>query len=76
MAALRTIYDGYPRNASAWPRVFVGEYGAASGPVRTLQAAVAEAAFLIGCERNADVVLATSFAPLLQNVNGWLAWMS
>ena len=38
--------------------------------MRTLKAAVAEALFLIGLERNADVVVASSFAPLLKNVNG------
>ena len=41
MAGLRTIYDGYNRSG---PKVFVGEYGAANGPVRTLKGAVAEAA--------------------------------
>ena len=35
-----------------------------------MKAAVAEALFLIGLERNADVVVASSFAPLLKNVNG------
>jgi alpha-L-arabinofuranosidase len=44
MVGLQSLYDGYNRS---WPKVFVGEYGAASGPVRTLQAAVAEAVFLI-----------------------------
>lgn len=36
----------------------------------SLRAAVAEAIFLIGLERNADVVVASSFAPLLNNVHG------
>ena len=36
----------------------------------SLRAAVAEATFLIGLERNADVVVASSFAPLLNNVHG------
>ena len=31
---------------------------------------MAEALFLIGLERNADVVVASSFAPLLNNVHG------
>lgn len=60
-------YDKYNRS---WPHVFVGEYGAANGPVRTVQAAVGEALFLLGLERNSDVVRAASFAPLLANVNG------
>ena len=36
----------------------------------SLRAAVAESVFLIGLERNADVVRASSFAPLLNNVRG------
>jgi alpha-N-arabinofuranosidase len=60
--------DHYNRS---WPRVFVGEYGAANGPtVRTLRAALGEALFLLGLERNCDVVVASSFAPLLGNSNG------
>ena len=53
---------------------YVGEY-AANMPVRgvvhrSLRAAVAEALFMIGFERNADVVTASAFAPLLNNVHG------
>lgn len=48
----------------------ISEYGAANGPVRTLKAALSEALFLLGLERNADVVVASSFAPLLRNANG------
>ena len=68
MAGLGSIYDDY--NRSGWPKVFVGEYAAANGPVRTLRAAIAEALFLLGLERNADVVRAAAFAPLLSNVHG------
>ncbi len=38
--------------------------------MRTLKAALSEALFLLGLERNADVVVASSFAPLLKNANG------
>lgn len=68
-------YDDYPRDV----RVAVGEYAAnlPSGlvpkPVRPLpnsfRSALAEAAFLTGVERNADVVAMTSFAPLLNLVS-------
>ena len=41
------------------------------GVVHTsLRAAVAEGLFMIGFERNADVVTASAFAPLLNHVNG------
>ena len=72
MAMLATFYDNYnatPRGGPM-PPAFVGEWGAANGPVRTLRAAVGEALFLLGLERNGDVVRAASFAPLLKNTNG------
>jgi len=67
MAALGSRYDDYNRS---WPRVFVGEFAANGGSRRTIQAAVAEAVFMLGFEANADVVESSSFAPLLNNVDG------
>ena len=66
MAALRGEYDDYNRS---WPKVFVGEY-AARDANHSLRSAIAEAAFLLGLERNADVVEASAFAPLLAHVRG------
>ena len=68
MAAMGAHYDDYNRS---WPAVFVGEY-AANKPdgAPTLRAAIAEAIFMLGFERNADVVVASAFAPLLNNVHG------
>ena len=66
MAALRGEYDDYNRR---WPKVFVGEYAARDKNHRSaapLRSAIAEAAFLLGLERNADVVEASAFAPLLE----------
>ncbi len=61
------IYDTANRNG---PRVLVGEYGAAEGnPTGTLNAAVGEAAFLTGVERNSDVVIGAMYAPVLVNEN-------
>ncbi len=56
-------YDNYPREGS---KVYLGEY-AAHLPDRasTLEAALAEALYLTGVERNGDVVSMTSYAPLL-----------
>lgn len=70
-----TRYDSYPRRAS---RVMVGEYAAypITAPSAMIgryapnrwQSAVAEAAFLTGVERNADVVEMTCYAPLFANI--------
>jgi alpha-N-arabinofuranosidase len=62
-------YDNYPRNG---PKVFAGEY-AAHQPDRKNNwgAAVAEAAFMTGLERNADLVEMASYAPLLAHVDAW-----
>ena len=68
-------YDKYPRTG---PKVFAGEF-AAHEPVppgrqdrpSTLNAALAEAAFMTGLERNADVVQLASYAPLLAHVDAW-----
>jgi len=61
-------YDAYPRDGG--PEIYVGEY-ACNREVRGGQmiAALSEAAFMTGMERNSDVVTMTSFAPLLFNVN-------
>ncbi|HUB27088.1 MAG TPA: alpha-L-arabinofuranosidase C-terminal domain-containing protein [Tepidisphaeraceae bacterium] len=60
-------YDGYNRNG---PKIFVGEWATTEGrPTPNLQAALADAAWLTGLERNSDVVLISCYAPLLVNVN-------
>jgi alpha-N-arabinofuranosidase len=66
-------YDAYPRTG---PKIFVGEY-AAHLPQRqgmrpsTVTAALAEAAWLTGIERNADLVGMSSYAPLFAHVDAW-----
>uniref|UniRef100_A0A6V2SII0 non-reducing end alpha-L-arabinofuranosidase n=2 Tax=Emiliania huxleyi TaxID=2903 RepID=A0A6V2SII0_EMIHU len=67
MAAMGGEYDRYNRSL---PKVYVGEFAANGGAKRSLRAALAEAIFMIGFERNADVVVASSFAPLCNNVRG------
>ncbi len=67
-------YDHYDRNG---PKVFMGEYAAQSvGVVSTknkndLECALAEAAYMTGLERNADVVRMASYAPLFANTEAW-----
>lgn len=62
-------YDAYDRDLQA--NVFLGEYAAQSN---TLQAALAEAAYMTGLERNADIVKMACYAPLFGNIktNQWL----
>jgi len=69
-----TRYDNYDRNGS---KIFAGEYAAQSDRVvstenrNNLRTAIAEAAFLTGLERNADIVNMASYAPLFAKVDGW-----
>jgi alpha-L-arabinofuranosidase len=64
-----TKYDSYSRGG---PKVFVGEYAVTSGygTYGNLSAALGEAAFMTGMERNSDIVQLASYAPLFANVNG------
>jgi alpha-L-arabinofuranosidase len=63
-----TKYDSYSRSG---PHVFVGEYAVTSGygTYGNLSAALGEASFMTGMERNSDIVLMASYAPLFGNVN-------
>jgi alpha-N-arabinofuranosidase len=67
-------YDNYPRNG---PKIFGGEYAAQSDKTVSVDnkncwiAALSEAAFMTGLERNADVVSMASYAPLFAHVDGW-----
>ena len=60
-------YDSYDRGAY---KVFVGEYAVTQGTGEgSLRGAVGEAAFMTGMERNSDVVVMASYAPLFVNAN-------
>ncbi|MCF0204985.1 MAG: carbohydrate binding domain-containing protein, partial [Muribaculaceae bacterium] len=63
-------YDSYSRKG---PKVFAGEY-ACHGDKKGwnhFHAALCEAAFMTGLERNADVVHMATYAPLFAHVDGW-----
>ncbi|WJX25498.1 aspartate-semialdehyde dehydrogenase-like protein [Trifolium repens] len=78
-------YHRYPKSAKemfymaqdfdhasrAGPKAFVSEYALTGEEARygTLLAAVAEAGFLIGLEKNSDVVSMVNYAPLFVNAN-------
>ncbi len=60
----------YDTTSRSGPKHIVGEYAVTQGsPTGTLAAALGEAALLTGLERDADVVIGASYAPLLVNVN-------
>lgn len=60
-------YDHYDRRG---PKIFVGEYAVTRNAGKgNLRAAVGEAAFMTGMERNSDIVTMASYAPLFVNLN-------
>ncbi len=67
-------YDTYERTG---PKIFAGEYAAHSkeNPEaesrNNWESALAEAAFMTGLERNADIVQMCSYAPLFAHVDAW-----
>ena len=64
-------YDSYPRTG---PKVFAGEYachGSDGKKFNHFNAALLEASFMTGLERNADVVYMSSYAPTFAHAEGW-----
>ena len=61
-------YDKYPRDRKT--KVYLGEYASKD---KKLTDALAEALYLMGVERNGDVVCMTSYAPLFAK-KGHLSW--
>ena len=66
-------YDQTDRNG---PKIFVGEWATREGtPTPNFEAALGDAAWMTGMERNSDVVIMASYAPLFVNVNpGGMQW--
>lgn len=61
------MYDKYDRKG---PKIYVGEYAVTrEAGLGNLRGAVGEAAFMTGMERNSDVVVMSSYAPLFCNAN-------
>jgi len=60
------LFDDAPRTHD----IYVGEYACLGGVgAGNLLAAISEAAFILGMERNSDVVKMSSYAPLFENEN-------
>jgi alpha-L-arabinofuranosidase len=68
-----THYDKADRNG---PKIFVGEWATREGaPTPNMGAALGDAAWMTGMERNSDLIVMASYAPLLVNVNpGGMQW--
>jgi alpha-L-arabinofuranosidase len=66
-------YDKTDRNG---PKIFVGEWATREGfPTPDFGAALGDAAWMTGLERNSDIIVMASYAPLLVNVNpGGMQW--
>lgn len=75
MEADANHYDHYDRNG---PKIFVGEWATREGsPTTNLNAALGDAAWMTGMERNSDVVVLASYAPLFVHVGkGAMQWRS
>jgi alpha-N-arabinofuranosidase len=68
-------YDNAPRTG---PKIFVGEWATREGmPTTNFGAALGDAAWMTGMERNSDLIAIASYAPLLVNVNpNGMQWQS
>jgi len=68
-------YDAADRNG---PKIFVGEWATREGnPTPNVGGALGDAAWMTGMERNSDLIVLSSYAPLLVNVDpGGMQWQS
>ena len=62
-----TDYDAYDRSG---PKIFEGEWATRVGsPTPNMTGALGDAAYMTGLERNSDIVIMASYAPLFVNVS-------
>ncbi|MBS1813479.1 MAG: alpha-N-arabinofuranosidase [Acidobacteria bacterium] len=73
--ALIHKYDNMSRSG---PKIFVGEWATRTGsPTPDFGAALGDAAWMTSLERNSDLIIMASYAPLFTNVNpGGMQWSS
>jgi alpha-N-arabinofuranosidase len=73
--AMVNRYDTADRNG---PKIFVGEWATREGsPTTNMGAALGDAAWMTSMERNSDLIVMSSYAPLFVNVNpGGMQWES
>jgi alpha-N-arabinofuranosidase len=75
MFSMAHMYDKTDRNG---PKIFVGEWATRTGsPTPDFGAALGDAAWMTGMERNSDIIVMSCYAPLFVNVNpGGMQWPS
>ncbi len=68
----------YDKTDRQGPKIFVGEWATREGsPTPNFNAALGDAAWMTGMERNSDIILMSCYAPLFVNVNtGGMQWES
>jgi alpha-N-arabinofuranosidase len=66
----------YDKTDRGGPKIFVGEWATREGaPTPNMNAALGDAAWMTGMERNSDLVIMSCYAPLFVNVNpGGMQW--
>jgi len=78
MSAEQSLADAnhYDKTDRSGPKIFVGEWATREGdPTPNLEAALGDAAWMTGMERNSDLIIMASYAPLFVNVNpGGMQW--
>jgi alpha-L-arabinofuranosidase len=78
MSAEKSFSDGghYDKADRTGPKIFVGEWATREGePTPNLQSALGDSVWMAGMERNSDLVIMSSYAPLFVNVNpGGMQW--
>ena len=75
-ADMMDLVHHYDSVARTGPKVFVGEWATRSGsPTPNFGDALGDAAWMTGMERNSDLIVMASYAPLLVNVSpGGMQW--
>jgi alpha-L-arabinofuranosidase len=68
----------YDKTDRRGPKIFVGEWATREGsPTPNFNAALGDAAWMTGMERNSDIIIMSCYAPLFVNVNtGGMQWES
>ena len=66
----------YDKTDRRGPKIFVGEWATREGtPTPDMNAALGDAAWMAGLERNSDLIVMSCYAPLFVNVNpGGMQW--
>ncbi len=76
--ATQNFHDAnhYDKTDRGGPKIFVGEWATREGsPTPNFGAALGDAAWMTGLERNSDLIVMAAYAPLLVNVNpGGMQW--